>query len=125
MSASDSPLSRQPLWSSLQTQALQFDEGGVTIADLFRNEPDRAKTFSASAAGIFMDYSKHLLTTPLLEQLVQLAHDAGLPQAIAAMFAGERINNTEGRAVLHVALRSPHARTEEERQVREVLDRME
>jgi glucose-6-phosphate isomerase len=125
MSASVVPLTRHPLWSTLQTQALQFDEDGITIADLFQADPSRAERFSASAAGLFMDYSKHLLTAEILGQLLQLAADAELPAAVAAMFKGERINNTENRAVLHVALRNGRSGTPEERRVQDTLARME
>jgi glucose-6-phosphate isomerase len=125
MSAPVVPLTRHPLWSTLQTQALQFDEDGITIAELFQADPARAERFSASAAGLFMDYSKHLLTTEIREQLLQLAAEADLSAAIAAMFSGAPINNTENRAVLHVALRNGRAGTPEERQVQDTLARME
>jgi len=72
-----------------------------------------------------MDYSKHILTAPLLEQLIELANLAQLPAAVNAMFSGDHINNTENRAVLHVALRSPHLNSNEERHVHETLARME
>ncbi|MDR0781642.1 MAG: glucose-6-phosphate isomerase [Pseudomonadales bacterium] len=125
MSALAVPLTHHPLWSALQTQALQFEEDGLTIAALFRADPARAERFSASAAGLFMDYSKHLLTPDILEHLLQLAEAAQLPAAIAAMFNGERINNTENRPALHVALRNGRADSAEERQVQDTLARME
>ena len=79
----------------------------TTLRDLFRTDPQRAQRMQASICGLTLDYSKNLLCAQSLTLLLQLAQEAGLHSAIAAMFAGEHINTTEERAVLHVALRCP------------------
>jgi len=76
------------------------------MRDLFRADPERFRRMSHEVAGIFVDLSKHRVTDDTMDLLVQLAHDAGVEGAIAAMFRGERINVTEQRAVLHIALRN-------------------
>jgi glucose-6-phosphate isomerase len=118
-------LTSTPAWEKLQHLALALEESTQTIAGLFASDGKRAGNFSLEAAGIFMDYSKHLLTAEVHTALVELAATAGMEQAIDAMFAGEEINNTEHRAVLHVALRSPGKSSGEEQQVHAALDRME
>jgi glucose-6-phosphate isomerase len=77
------------------------------LRQLFANDPDRGTRLVAEAAGLYVDYSKHRVTDETLRLLIALAHECGLPGRIAAMFAGERINVTERRSVLHVALRAP------------------
>ena len=79
----------------------------TTLRDLFRTDPQRAQRMQASACGLTLDYAKNVLCAESLQLLLQLAAEAGLQSGIDAMFAGERINTTEDRAVLHVALRSP------------------
>ena len=69
--------------------------------------PDRAERFSAEGAGLFLDYSKNRITDETLRLLLQLAEERGVAKRRDAMFAGEKINTTERRAVLHVALRAP------------------
>ena len=76
------------------------------LRDLFADDPQRAQRFSAQAAGWLLDYSKNLITADTLELLLALARSCGVPEARERMFAGERINATEGRAVLHTALRN-------------------
>jgi glucose-6-phosphate isomerase len=76
------------------------------LRDLFRQDPRRAERMTATAAGWTLDFSKHRLTPALLERLVALAEASDLRRWIEAMFAGEKINRTENRAVLHVALRN-------------------
>ncbi|HWK55620.1 MAG TPA: glucose-6-phosphate isomerase, partial [Hyphomicrobiales bacterium] len=119
------PLSQSSLWSALQAAALSLEEDGTTIAGLFQADPQRAERFSATGAGILMDYSKHLLTPQILTQLLALADAAELPAAIAAMFEGQPVNGSENRAALHVALRSPRSHTPEQLQVHAALERME
>ncbi|MDT1838110.1 glucose-6-phosphate isomerase, partial [Acinetobacter baumannii] len=75
--------------------------------DLFAADPDRFERYSDEAAGLFLDYSKNRVDGRTLELLVQVARERGLEARRDAMFAGEKINNTEGRAVLHTALRAP------------------
>ena len=79
----------------------------TTLRDLFRTDPQRAQRMQASACGLTLDYAKNLLCAESLALLLQVAEQAGLRAAVGAMFAGEHINTTEGRAVLHVALRCP------------------
>ena len=80
---------------------------GRTLAELFAADPDRGTTLVADAAGIHLDIAKQRVTADTLAVLTQVATEAGLRQRIDAMFEGERINATEDRAVLHVALRAP------------------
>jgi len=97
-------VNRTPEWRALQAhwEALS----GVRMPDLFARDPARPERMSLRAAGIFADYSKNLITDETLALLLELAAAVDLPGAIRRMFAGERINNTEGRAVLHIALRN-------------------
>jgi glucose-6-phosphate isomerase len=76
------------------------------MKDLFANEPDRFKNFSVNFQDIFFDYSKNIINKKTLQLLIQLANDCELKEAIHAMFAGIKINETEGRSVLHTALRN-------------------
>ena len=78
-----------------------------SLPELFSKNPHRATSFSAEAAGLFLDYSKQRITAEILDTLVQLAGEAGLSDRQAAMFQGDKINLTENRAVLHTALRAP------------------
>ena len=77
-----------------------------TIAELFAEDPDRAKRFSVEAAGWFLDYSKNRVDRAAMKSLVKLAEESGLKGEIERMFTGEKINRTENRAVLHTALRN-------------------
>ncbi len=102
-----------------------------TIKDYFAEDPTRAQTFSLEAAGWFLDYSKNRLDKPLLKALVKLAEKADLKAEIEKMFTGKKINATEGRAVLHTALRNldPKAVVKVDgknvlKEVRKVLDQM-
>jgi glucose-6-phosphate isomerase len=98
-------LTALPEWRALETHFAELKS--VHLRELFRNDAGRAERFSLEAAGLFLDYSKHRVTQQTLELLLGLARAVGLRQRIDAMFAGEKINATEGRAVLHVALRAP------------------
>ena len=77
------------------------------LRELFADDPGRAERMTVDAAGVFLDYSKNRVTDETLRLLVELAEQSGLRERIDAMFAGEHINITEDRAVLHVALRAP------------------
>ena len=77
------------------------------LRQLFADDPGRGERLTAEAAGLFLDYSKNRVTDETLRLLVQLAEESGLRARIDAMFRGEKINVTEDRAVLHVALRAP------------------
>jgi glucose-6-phosphate isomerase len=77
------------------------------LSDLFREDPERAERMSLDAAGVFLDYSKNRITSETLSLLLQLANESNLRARIDAMFSGAKINSTENRSVLHVALRAP------------------
>src|SRR5258706_13281504 len=79
------------------------------LRQLFADDPQRGERMTAEAAGIYLDYSKNRITDKTLTLLLQLAEESGLRSRIDAMFRGEKINVTENRAVLHVALRAPRA----------------
>jgi glucose-6-phosphate isomerase len=80
---------------------------GLHLRNLFADDPTRGERMTAEAAGVYLDYSKHRVNDETLKLLVELAEQSGLRARIDAMFRGEKINVTENRAVLHVALRSP------------------
>ncbi|MGN0853083.1 MAG: glucose-6-phosphate isomerase [Kiritimatiellia bacterium] len=79
---------------------------GVTIKDLFAADPDRAAKYTISAAGWTLDYSKNRIDAPTMKALLKLAEASNLKDEIERMFTGRKINRTEGRAVLHTALRN-------------------
>lgn len=91
-------------WQRLQQHYAEI--ATVHLRDLFQADPGRAEAFSLEACGLLLDYSKNRITAETMRLLVDLARAAGVPQAIGRMFSGEKINVTEGRAVLHVALRN-------------------
>ncbi|MBN1570368.1 MAG: glucose-6-phosphate isomerase [Acidobacteria bacterium] len=98
-------LTRLPAWQALQTHYAKIR--GLHLRRLFAEDPNRGERLTAEAVGIYLDYSKHLITGETLELLLQLAEEAGLRTRIDAMFRGEKINVTENRAALHTALRAP------------------
>lgn len=93
-----------PAWKALT--AHRGELAGRHLRELFADDPQRAERFSCEAAGLHLDYAKNLVDERTLPLLVDLARAQGLPERIDAMFGGEKINTTEGRAVLHVALRA-------------------
>jgi hypothetical protein len=97
-------LTQSPAWQALEAHHRQLHE--VHLRTLFADDPQRGERLSMQAAGLYLDYSKNRLTDETLRQLVQLADERGLRARIDAMWSGERINTTEDRAVLHVALRA-------------------
>ena len=97
------PLSHLP--SSAKLVELQKQLAGTHLRDLFDADKQRFDKYTMEAAGLFLDYSKNLINDDVLASLTKMAEEARLPEAIQAMFSGEKINNTEGRAVLHTALR--------------------
>ena len=99
------PLSKHPAWTALQTHYQKIRE--LHLRDLFADDPARGERMTAEAAGLFLDYSKNRVTDETLKLLIELAEESGLRSRIDAMFRGEKINITEKRAVLHVALRAP------------------
>jgi len=98
-------LTATPSWQALTAHHAQIKD--VHLRDLFADDPGRAERFSAEGAGLFLDYSKNRITDETLRLLLQLAEERGVMKRRNAMFAGEKINTTERRAVLHVALRAP------------------
>jgi glucose-6-phosphate isomerase len=99
-----SHLTSLPEWRDLEAHREVL--AAVHMRDLFAAEPGRFAAMSAEAAGIFLDYSKHIATQETLDRLLRLAEAVDVRGWTARMFAGEKINNTEHRAVLHVALRN-------------------
>jgi glucose-6-phosphate isomerase len=105
MTTSLTPLRERPAWKALEShyQAVR----NLHLRKLFADDPKRGERLSTEAVGIYLDYSKHRVTDETLALLRQLAEESGLRERIDAMFRGEKINVTEKRAVLHVALRAP------------------
>jgi glucose-6-phosphate isomerase len=100
-----SPLSAGAAWRALQAHQRELQP--QHLRQLFAVDPKRGERLSLDACGIYLDYSKNRITDDTLRLLLALADEAGLRERIEAMFRGDRINTTEGRAVLHVALRAP------------------
>ncbi|HTZ56729.1 MAG TPA: glucose-6-phosphate isomerase [Acidobacteriaceae bacterium] len=99
------PLTQRAAWKALQAH---YDKvRNTTLRTLFSDDPERASRFTIEAAGLFLDYSKNRVTAETQKLLLQLAEESGLTERRDAMFRGEKINITEKRAVLHVALRAP------------------
>jgi glucose-6-phosphate isomerase len=92
-------------WSAVADHAARFDD--LELRRLFTDDPSRADTMTLPVGDLIIDMSKHRVTAAVLSDLVALAERAGLPERIASMLRGDRINTTEDRAVLHTALRSP------------------
>jgi glucose-6-phosphate isomerase len=105
MTKSILPLSERPAWKALQAHYEEVQQ--KHLKQLFVDDPARSERFTVETGGIFLDYSKNRVTDQTLKLLVQLAEESGLRERIDAMFRGEKINITEKRAVLHVALRAP------------------
>jgi len=103
--ASPEPLTSSPSWKALAAHHLELRDRH--LRDLFASDPRRGERLAAEAVGLYLDYSKQRVTDDTLALLVRLAREGGLRERIDAMFRGERINVTEDRAVLHVALRMP------------------
>jgi glucose-6-phosphate isomerase len=99
------PLTSRKAWKALQDHYEKVR--GLHLRKLFADDPKRGERMTAEAAGLFLDYSKNRVTDETLKLLVELAGESGLRGRIDAMFRGDKINTTEKRAVLHVALRAP------------------
>jgi glucose-6-phosphate isomerase len=100
-----STLTARPEWQALKAH---YDATkNAHLRDAFAADPQRAERFHAEALGIYLDYSKNRINDETLKRLLALAESVGLGEKIARMFAGDKINTTEGRAVLHTALRAP------------------
>jgi len=105
MNANRKSLTLLPAWTSLVEHSTEIKK--VHLRELFAKETTRGERFTGEAAGLFLDYSKNRVTETTLKLLLQLADECDLRGRIEAMFRGEKINITENRAVLHVALRAP------------------
>jgi len=99
------PLNESQEWRALEEHYQQIRH--LHLRDLFATDPKRGERLTAEAVGLYLDYSKHRITDDTLDLLVQLAESSGLCDRIDAMFRGDKLNGTEDRAVLHVALRAP------------------
>ncbi|HZO83265.1 MAG TPA: glucose-6-phosphate isomerase [Candidatus Binataceae bacterium] len=128
MTAQSAQLARRPAWRALEDHYGKIRD--VHLRTLFRDDPARGERLAIEAAGLYLDYSKHRVTDETMRLLFALAGEVGLRARIDAMFAGEKINATERRAVLHVALRAPRTASimvdgeDVVPGVHEVLDRM-
>jgi len=105
MTLSSPPLKDLPAWQALEAHSEKLKT--THLRQLFAADPTRGERLTAEAAGIFLDYSKHRITDETIKLFVQLAEESGLAARRDAMFRGDKINLTEDRAVLHVALRAP------------------
>jgi glucose-6-phosphate isomerase len=108
-STSLQPLTRRPAWKALAAHREEVQ--GLHLRDLFADEPGRGERLTLRAVDLFLDYSKNRVSDRTLQLLLRLAEESDLEGRIAAMFGGEKINATEGRAVMHVALRAPEGST--------------
>ncbi len=130
MSITANPISltERPAWDELL--AHQPEIASTSLHDLFAADPARGERFTAEGPGLYLDYSKNRITDETIRLLIDLAKQSGLAERTAAMFAGERINVSEDRSVLHVALRMPKSASllvdgvDVVREVHVVLDRM-
>jgi len=105
MTATIQPPTQRPAWKALAAHHQKVQK--LHLRHLFAADPKRGERMTAEAAGLFLDYSKNRVTDETLKLLLRLAEESGLSGQIDAMFRGEKINLTENRAVLHVALRAP------------------
>src|SRR5277367_2904661 len=103
--ANGKSLTELPAWKTLGAHYQQIKP--THLKELFAKDAGRSERFAVEAAGIFLDYSKNRITDETIKLLIRLAEESGLKARIDAMFSGEKINITEKRAVLHVALRAP------------------
>src|ERR1700745_2286644 len=99
------PLTERPAWAALREHHKRV--APMHLRKLFADDPKRGERLTLEAVGVYLDYSKNRVTDETLKLLLQLAEECGLRARIDAMFNGEKINITENRAVLHVALRAP------------------
>jgi glucose-6-phosphate isomerase len=105
MTAANAPLTDRPAWKALEAHYQQVRQ--VHLKQLFADDPQRGERLTVEAVGLYLDYSKNRVTGETLKLLLKLAEESGLRARLDAMFRGDKINITEKRAVLHVALRAP------------------
>ena len=128
MKATVKPLTQRPAWKALAVHHKKVRK--LHLRELFATDPIRGERMTCEAAGLFLDYSKNRVTDETLTLLLQLAKESSLRERLDAMFRGEKINVTEKRAALHVALRAPRGASivvegeDAVPQVHAVLDRM-
>jgi glucose-6-phosphate isomerase len=128
MTAATPPLTKRAAWLALHAHYPKLRD--LHLRQLFADDPQRGERMTAEARGIYFDYSKHRVIDETLQLLLKLAEESGLPARIEAMFRGDKINVTENRAVLHVALRAPRGKSiivdgqDVVPQVHAVLDKM-
>jgi glucose-6-phosphate isomerase len=128
MSSGRLPLTQRPAWKALAAHAKTIN--GLSLRQLFAADPQRGTSLTAEAAGLFLDFSKNRIDRAALTLLLKLAEESDLRGRTEAMFRGDKINVTENRAVLHVALRAPKGASivvdgvNVVPQVHEVLDRL-
>lgn len=103
------PLTQRPAWKALAAHHKKIQN--LRLRELFADDPERGDRLTIEAVGLYLDYSKNRVTDQTLKLLLQLAKESDLSGRIAAMFRGDKINVTESRAVLHVALRAPKGET--------------
>ena len=128
MSTTETPLRQRSAWRALELHHEQIRD--VQLRDLFARDPQRGERLTAEGGALYLDYSKNRVTDETLDLLIALAEESGLRARIEAMFRGDRINVSENRSVLHVALRMPKGTrlivdgVDVVANVHEVLDRM-
>lgn len=126
--AANNQLTFRPAWQALQEHYLRVQQ--LHMRNLFADDPQRAERFSVEALGVYLDFSKNRITDETIRLLLDVAKSSNLRERIDAMFAGQKINITEDRAVLHVALRAPKSQRilvdgeNVVQKVHQVLDRM-
>src|SRR5450432_1214878 len=98
-------LLQKPAWKALEAHYQEIRH--TDLRTLFAGDPKRGERLTAEAEGLYLDYSKHRISDETVRLLLNLARECGLRERIDAMFRGDKINVTEHRAVLHVALRAP------------------
>jgi glucose-6-phosphate isomerase len=108
-SVSVPPLRSRPAWALLEKHYQKLKS--VHLLQLFADDRDRGERLALEAAGVYLDYSKNRITDETLRLLLRLAQESGLRDRVDAMFRGDKINVSENRAVLHVALRAPRDAT--------------
>src|SRR5215470_16478266 len=109
MKSAIKPLTKRPAWKALATHYKEMNSWH--LRDLFADDAHRGQRLTAEAAGLYLDYSKNRITEETVRLLVAIAEESGLRARIDAMFRGDKINITENRAVLHIALRAPRGTT--------------
>jgi glucose-6-phosphate isomerase len=128
MTTESTTLTQRPAWQALAAHYQQIRS--LHLRQLFADDPQRGERLTAEAVGIYLDYSKNRIIDETIQLLAQLAAECGLRERIDALFRGEKINITENRAVLHVALRAPRGQSivvdgqDVVPQVHAVLDKM-